>query len=235
MITVKITVEFTNGVETRLADLRVKAASWKYVQRRRKIKVFGAEHFGFDKRVDDMTVGRFHPGQLILEERNQQPPESESSVVVVVESPHKEEYERRQPLVRSREKLMRNVALLCGFYLPKQQADIVICSPIQWQASLADCYVFTRNEEPQDLLKTVRDNVWEHIWNRHENDPHREEGLYPAREDFISRVRKHNPLLIVNACTANLRHHVQTELTRLDGVPVVDAVHPSCWCMLNET
>jgi hypothetical protein len=231
LVTVKITVEFAAGVETHLADLKVRAPAWKYVQRsKRKIKVFGTEHFGFEMRIDDMTVGGFHPGNLELDKFNHQPPRSVNTVVVVVESPHKEEYERREPLVRSRDRLMRNIALLCGFYLPGQQADVIICNPIQWQASLAEYYEFTQKETPKDILETVRNEVWKHLWDHCCAD-----GRYPARDDFMTRVRNYRPLLVINACTAELRHHVKTELAQLDGVPVVDALHPSCWHMLKES
>ncbi|MDY7226985.1 hypothetical protein [Hyalangium rubrum] len=230
MATVRITVEFAAGVETHLADLEVTAPAWKYVQRhKRKLKVFGTEHFGFDKRIDDMTVGRFCSGKLELDELSHQPPHSVDTVVVVLESPHKNEYALRQPLVRSRDRLMRNVTLLCGFYLPQKQADVIVCNPIQWQASLAEYYKFIQGEEPRDLLKSVRKDVWEHLWNHHEDD------RYPAREGFMTRVRNYRPLLVINACTAELHHHVQDELAQLPGVPVVDALHPSCWRMLKES
>ncbi|RYD85558.1 MAG: hypothetical protein EOP84_02120 [Verrucomicrobiaceae bacterium] len=229
LITIKIAAEFVAGVSTQLADLKVTAPAWNYVQpRRRRVKVFGAEHFGFDKRIEDMTVGRFHPGQLELEGCTQQPPQSVNTVVVVLESPHKEEYARREPLVRSRDRLMRNVALLCGFYL-SQEADVILCNPIQWQASLANYYEFIGKEEPQDLLKTVRRNVWEHLWEHCENN------RYPARDDFMGRVRSYHPRLVINACTAELRHHIKNQLCQLGMVPVVDAVHPSCWSLIPES
>jgi hypothetical protein len=209
-----------------LADLKVNAPAWNYVRpREEQVKVFGTEHFGFDKRIEDMTVGRFRPRKLKLERRSQQPPQSTNTVVVVLESPHKEEYERREPLVRSRECLMRNVALLCGFYL-SQEADVILCNPIQWQASLANYYEFNGAEIHQDLLETVRKNVWEHLWD------HREKKRYPARDDFMNRLRGYRPRLIINACTAKLHHHVKTELRKIRMGKVVNVLHPSCWEML---
>jgi hypothetical protein len=224
---IQLIVEFDRGVNTQIPAFFSDSREWaSFVTRGTAIKI-GPEHFTYDERIADLTVGRYQPGHLRLEQVCAIPRSSAKTVVVVIESPHRHETEEPLSNPKSRGNFLKNIGLLCNYWL-EEPADVVLCNPIQWKTSLAWCY------DHVDMLEQVRYGVWTNIWNYSTRDE--KKGVrFPAREDFEKRLKSYNPVLVVNACTTDLHDDVGDSLKEIVKVQVVNCNHPSGWNLLRET
>lgn len=92
---------------------------------------------------------------------------------------------------------------------------IIISNPIQFQTSLA----FIHKQPLQGNIKDLRDSVWKAIWD-----------IKDIRNDFIDRIKKYKPCLIINSCTKNLKQYVTNELNNSLYNPsynIIPISHPS--------
>lgn len=181
------------------------------------------EQFRYDRAVADELRFRYVGGQLTSPQ--QVWPSRPGAVIVILESPHQWEYTSDyQPLgplqkpaskTRLRNQLPRLIQEAGGI----EDADIVLCNPIQFQTSL---HRLMLPGQP-GVQSTVRDAVWKALYSAHHN------GVRVFEQHFIERIRMYDPDLVINACTAGVKAMV-TET--LDGLPYrVCGVsqHPSYW------
>lgn len=124
-----------------------------------------------------------------------------SNIVVLLESPHKDEYERINGAFSPRAPAQRatgtNIANhLCGYFdaqlsgvtgsnymhLHANGSHIVLCNPVQFQASLR---AGRHRLKPKSKVM-----VWERLWN-----------VPGVKADFLQRLIRYRPHIIINACT----------------------------------
>lgn len=91
--------------------------------------------------------------------------------------------------------------------------NLIIINPIQFQASLGSLYT-------GGLKVGLRDKVWKDIWDISSNN------AYIIKENFICRLRKYTPKLIINACTNNLKVDVEN-LLNIKGFISYRIKHPA--------
>lgn len=165
------------------------------------------------------------------------PQNTHRNIVVLLESPHKDEYtvtsDTLLPIAPAHGTTGRNIAChLCGYFdvrlngvpdnymnLHARDSHVVICNPIQFQASL--------HAGGLKLTAKSKVKVWERLWN-----------VPGVQNDFLQRLIHYRPHVIINACTKTGRSDggckklVRTFLhERRDVLPspchVYEAPHPS--------
>ena len=148
-----------------------------------------------------------------------------STIVVVLESPHRHEYADRD--------LARPIAPACGVTGLKLQdilldmlidndarirenARVIISNPVPFQTSLDSLY--HRTMVTKSAREKVRDEVWAALWS-----------FDPIRRNFLDRISRYAPYLVINACTAMCRRNVSQALAELDrhDVRLYESDHPS--------
>lgn len=153
-------------------------------------------------------------------------------IVILLESPHKSEYRSREiydrlmPIgpAQGASKLdaggaisnyLNDVIVYINNNNNNNIKDgkyiIVISNPIQFQTSLG----FIHKQPLQGNIKDLRDNVWKAIWD-----------IKDIKDDFIYRIKKYNPCLIINSCTKNLKQDVEKELNN-PSYNIIPISHPS--------
>lgn len=154
-------------------------------------------------------------------------------VVLAVESPHLHEYtpafQPIGPLQNPRTKtrinkylpgLLNNAPTTVGITIP-DDVDVVMVNPIQYQTSLVRLWQPAYRSK---MLGRVRNTVWEGLWTASYN------GFPIFQHDFLVRMGFcYRPFLTINACTAGLKHMVDSTL-KAHGFQVVGVTeHPSYW------
>ena len=125
---------------------------------------------------------------------------SNKIIVVVLENPHEFEYEGNKPLGPA---MGRTGSLFFKYFetllnkmdFPNYTYDVILMNSVQYQASRG---LPIKNEN-----KTIRDNNWLEIFTNFK------------KNDFINRVNKLKPDVVINMCTKgniNIFNMVETEL-----------------------
>lgn len=161
-----------------------------------------------------------------------------SNIVILLESPHKDEYEpvTFSPVAPAQGTTGKNIAdHLCGYFdtqlsgvtgsnymhLHANGSHIVLCNPVQFQASLR-----ARKHRLKPKSKVM---VWERLWN-----------VPGVKADFLQRLIRYRPHIIINACTKTgrsddgcknlVRTFLDSQGARLPTrCHVYEAPHPSSW------
>lgn len=96
-----------------------------------------------------------------------------------------------------------------------------IVNPIQYQTSLASIH----GKPLSGFKKTLRNKVWMNIWEYKDS-----KGKFIFQDEFINRIRSHNPYLIINACTKQLKNNVSKPL-QMNSYTYKEVNHPAYnWC-----
>ncbi len=163
---------------------------------------------------------------------------SQKSIVLILESPHKYEYTAfMNPLVPAngstgsqivgyrKDKRTRHIEWIVeqfteSFAELNSRYPLVLCNPIQYQTSLN--YLLGGK-----LNKAIRNDVWKQIWK-----------IPAVEKDFISRLIKYNPALIINACTSPVSAQIEECVLgrcSLDAdIYYCSSYHPSSWNTRQE-
>lgn len=154
----------------------------------------------------------------------------EKSIVLIIESPHINEYDEHfNPIAPAQgdtgtrldkhlASLMQKVYLL---YTNKTLLDnkiypIIIANAIQWQTSLASLYI---KHKPLD--HKLKNSICKLIW-----------GLKHYPYDFIQRISKYKPIIVINSCTkiVPLKNDISKIYTgKYSQVALYETSHPSAW------
>lgn len=162
----------------------------------------------FDTRMAVRDVHRYNvkTGVVLKCPRDMHPSAKRDlpTVVLLLESPHKDEYGKRNgeynPIAPAMGKTGRNLDDGLGYVLsqiPSGLVDgskIIISNPIQFQASLhmiqSSLHVIPGEKMNEKVKKKVKTAVWDALWEQ------------PCVQDcFKSRMRDYSPYIIINACT----------------------------------
>lgn len=155
----------------------------------------------------------------------------ERSIVVVLESPHKNEYivtsqGELKPISPAQSKTGKSFDYFKSFFIdniisslntiPDGVYCVVLCNPVQYQTSLHYLLGKSINAKiTKDFkVRDLRKLVWHAIWDSVDND-------------FIGRLKKYNPSVVINCCTNDFKDTVSDSLN-VDFC-VVCASHPSSW------
>jgi len=182
------------------------------------------DQFDGDKAVPDEVRYEWKGGSLYLVPRPR--PVRPGAVVIILESPHQHEYTLaftpigplQKPASRTR---LRNYlpGLLREAQVP-DDVDVVLVNPIQYQTSLH------RLHQPMyqaGVSTAIRDAVWKALWGLEVAD------IMVYQRDFLNRMDKYQPSLVINSCTAGVKGIVD-EVLKSNGYPVVGVTqHPSYW------
>jgi hypothetical protein len=159
-------------------------------------------------------------------------------ILLILESPHKSEYAENEPKNSENLKpkapaqgkssgdagggikeylhiVLRKINLLDGFY------SLVISNPIPYMCSLG---IFTNT-----LNETLRNNIWEAIWQIED------EKKFVIQDVFIARCAMYQPEYIINCCTCKLKSFV-TNLLATEGFKnIYKTSHPAVtWNVKQE-
>ncbi len=155
------------------------------------------------------------------------------NIVLLLESPHKDEYRSRNiytkliPIApaQGENKLSAGGAIFNYLsevlkfineenhnIIPNGNFNLIISNPVQFQTSL----VFIHGKPLDRAYQTLRDTIWKKIWD-----------IQDIQSDFIKRINKYNPHLIINSCTKNLKPYVNEVLENLHNNTVINIKHPS--------
>jgi hypothetical protein len=130
-------------------------------------------------------------------------------IVLVVESPHSHEYDENfVPIAPAQGSTGDNIHKhIIGIIdrhnrlnLPDGDYDLIICNPVQFQASLFHLHKIPLRSKEFDVT-AVRNKVWRAIYNLDKNT-------------FYQRLTTYAPAAIINACTSNLRKRACCEIER---------------------
>ena len=164
--------------------------------------------------VSDEVLGTWHGEKVHLVE---QPVSSAALlsalvVLVVVESPHTSEYQKGfVPIgllqdVKTRKRLRDYLCKhLVAMGVPSG-ATVIICNPVQWQASLGSL-------RPRERPGAIRTLMWNMLFE------------LGWKVNFQERVARYGPAWILNACTAAVKAEVDAALPA--ELPVWAVSHPS--------
>lgn len=168
------------------------------------------------------------------------PPKNLESIVLLIESPHDKEYMvvegrivPRSPaqgtqygktgwgIERHLEEVLLNIrSELTAVLSPDIQYPLIICNPIQFQASLASLLSLKK------INPEIRNMTWVNIWET------------PRIKDrFVNRLRGYSPVAVLNAATCDkmgialtIRHRVRECLAEhFRCVLRFTGPHPSSW------
>ena len=156
-----------------------------------------------------------------------------ATLVVLLESPHRDEFDQAGEAISPRFPAMGAT----GTNLRKRLVDVirsapgledamacqlpvrvVLCNPIQFQASLWAVGAKRLRKEYRQLLKLM---VWCALWN-----------VESIRCDFLARLRLANPNWILNGCVlqGGLNWEIRSFLTnKVEDADIYGTVHPAGW------
>lgn len=159
--------------------------------------------------------------------------ENIKSIIIILESPHQYEYnDKFEPKAPAQGKTGEGIEFYIeliiyhlikreGITLDDDKYNVIICNPVQYQASLYHLH----NNSIEGKYKTLRNNVWKKLFDDE------------TKKDFIDRVKSYKPKLIINACTSDLKDCVQEELykefSQSSDVEMIKSYHPSSWGCLG--
>ncbi|WP_147448961.1 hypothetical protein [Corallococcus terminator] len=170
------------------------------------------------------------------------------AIVVLLESPHAHEYSEQFEPIGPLKNPTSEARLLCFLHRllsdaespdDEEERDVVLCNPIQWQTSIFRLLPPCKQVGLQDA---IRNTVWKALWtykNQH--------GQFVFQREFIDRLTRYGPCLILNACTggtskngpkklvqelltATFRRHPLPRIFRRQPLPLrMVSAHPSAW------
>ena len=128
------------------------------------------------------------------------------SIVLLLESPHRDEYQPgniNSPIAPANGATGHNIDQCLGKVLSHINAQnpiepgshIIISNPIQFQTSLHA--IHGKSSWSDSRWGTLRNHVWRKLWG----DQH-------MQQCFRERLKSYKPSLIINACTAELKSHI---------------------------
>ncbi|MCD9551954.1 hypothetical protein GLP31_05620 [Photobacterium carnosum] len=146
-----------------------------------------------------------------------------SNILLLLESPHRYEYifPSMKPKAPAQaktpggaggaiDKYIEKVLLSLNNNIPDGTYNLIIANPIQYMCSLYHIL-------PEGKINTnIRDNTWKALWE-----------LESIKSDFISRVSKYDPYMVINCCTSELKQFVTTELQRHNINNIFEKDHPA--------
>ena len=145
-------------------------------------------------------------------------------IVLILESPHKDEYtDSFDPIAPAQgttgdriNKYLCNILLKNKCEIEKDIYNVIICNPVQFQASL-----YTLHDQALSSKNTavgaIRDKVWKAIFDKEKNN-------------FQQRLVKYNPTIIINACTAKLKSSVTDMIKKeFNCILYESSKHPCIW------
>lgn len=150
---------------------------------------------------------------------------NEPVIVLILESPHKDEYEikngeliPRSPAAGDSGRAIHNyftshvlpILINLGLKLEfDKEYKFYIVNPVPYQTSMV-------NIHQEGLISSLRDKVWEK--------------MYPIlKQDFVERLKKYKPTVILNGCTSNLKEQLKPELLKLEDTVIFNVNHPASW------
>jgi len=139
----------------------------------------------------------------------------ENSTVLILESPHKDEYtDDFQQLTPANGISGVRIYNFRKRIFPDELGEIIICNPVQWQASL---YALHNKSMYNYTFKKLKNDVWSFLWNE-------------SKIEFIDRLKKYNPQIIINSCTSSLKKKVQDEINKyFQEKQLYKTYHPARW------
>jgi hypothetical protein len=232
---IRLDVEFQRGQVVRL-KWENDSIQWsrldKRVLRATVVRV-RKDHFSFDAKVRDVTAGLFDPKRGKLCNVTDPKRIHAKSLVFILESPHKGEYHvingkwtAREPLTGSRGVFETHLASVLKKLNLRDPIRIVLCNPVQWQASLHRFYLTkTRTGRKWKLQGSIRKQIWCQLWN------YSQDGEEPVQANFVSRLLAYNPKFIINACSKEFRIPVGLLLGQYFNLKLQPYTvnHPSGW------
>ncbi|ATB30391.1 hypothetical protein MEBOL_003852 [Melittangium boletus DSM 14713] len=147
-------------------------------------------------------------------------------IVLILESPHKHEYTQDfTPIAPAqgstgwgiRDYIIPLLYRHQRLELPPSKYELLICNPVQFQASLYELHREELNDnEPAQQL---RNTTWRTLYY----------GMN-ERAHFLRRLDGYNAAAVIVACTAALRQEVLSDVLRWPNgwVPIVEASHHPC-------
>lgn len=141
-------------------------------------------------------------------------------VALILESPHKDEYDSNDNPLRPANGLtgtkINNGLQKRAFVNALNNNcvyEVYIINAIQYQTS---CYsIFGKS-----WSRGNRNQVFRALFDQNKGN---------LEQDFINRITKYNPDIIVNACTSNLKSVVDTALNTFTNCNQYKDKHPSSW------
>lgn len=136
-------------------------------------------------------------------------PKDYKKLALILESPHKDEYRINGILHKTSTGLLipqrpangfageqidnfiQNRPWINGLLNTSDVYEVFIMNAIQYQCSAFD-YIQGLNK----FVRTLTDAVFLEMWNYRTNGAH-----YPFQDDFVNRIQKYSPDVIINACT----------------------------------
>ncbi|MBP8232111.1 MAG: hypothetical protein KAY22_07385 [Rhizorhabdus sp.] len=175
-------------------------------------------HFHYSKRVLDVV--RMNGGKTVSVES--MAGKLRGCVVLVVESPHKDEYSRQgsvwipgEPLTGARSKLDQYLPDAINCAGPSfSDKNVVLCNPVQLQASLAELM----QNKAIGLQRDIRNLVWRRLFR-----------IPAIKCDFKDRIQSYQPSLILVGTTGELAGPVFTALRGIGAMVRQVSPHPSWW------
>jgi hypothetical protein len=152
-------------------------------------------------------------------------------IVLVIESPHRDEYDVKfNPISPAQgvtgDNIDNQITSIIDRHnhlgLPNGLYDLIICNPVQFQASLFSLHKTPLHSKEFDVT-SIRNKAWRSIYNL-------------DKDTFYQRLSNYAPVVIINACTSNLRSRVTSEIKRWckRGTPselklYISDTHPTQW------
>jgi hypothetical protein len=149
-------------------------------------------------------------------------------IALIIESPHKEEFDMQfNPIAPAQgatgENIRKYICHILNVHncldLKDNDYDLIICNPVQFQASLFHLHKTALNSKNRSVA-ALRDKVWLAIYQK-------------EREHFLNRLTAYNPVAIINACTSKLKPLITSELIEWNIAKHIDIFvackHPCIW------
>ncbi|WP_020564291.1 hypothetical protein [Methylosarcina fibrata] len=163
------------------------------------------------------ALSRFASNQF-----DQEPKRRPNQILLLLESPHKDEYSAQVAAGPALGASGRNIfvyfpthvlpiLMSLGLVLDRDH-DYSFClvNPVQYQASLVDIH-------KESLVKNLRDKVWMALWPE-------------CREEFIDRLERYQPAILVNGCTSTVKAELRGLLSSLESAAQrFEVTHPAAW------
>lgn len=155
------------------------------------------------------------------------------SIILILESPHKDEYCNLNNIYtpiapaqgKTGNRIKNNISIVVNELINNKiynsnlldgEYRIIICNPVQFQTSLD----YLHNE---GIIKSLRDTVWNEIFKQEK-----------VKNDFLDRLKKYCPSLIINACTEGCSIEVDKFIKEnFKDIEYYKTNHPFAWGDFN--
>lgn len=149
-----------------------------------------------------------------------------NSILLVLESPHKDEIKLENNVLQPKapaqgttgsqlkKKLARVLEYNMSLLNLNGEYRFYIVNPIRMQTSLFALHGKSLKEKEYAAL---RDEIWRLMWSHHPD----------FKNGFKKLLGDVNPCIVLNACTANLKKEVNSEMPK--NISLFEVYHPSSW------